>query len=120
MPLFSSQLQLNTAASASGTPLADVAAIKGAFKVYPTYEGLSSVPVSLISNKQIVWVEVDAHAVRKRPECGGVVLQGGVGAGAGVAWRLCVCVLSLKLSGLLSGAVRFLRGVLPTPAGNCV
>ena len=57
MPLFSSQLQLNTAASASGTPLADVDAIKGAFKVYPTYEGLSSVPVSLISNKQIVWVE---------------------------------------------------------------
>ena len=57
MPLFSSQLQLNTAASASGTPLADIAAIKGAFKVYPTYEGLSSVPVSLISDKQIVWVE---------------------------------------------------------------
>lgn len=66
-----------------------------------------------------MWVEVDAHAVRKRPECGGVVLQGGVGAGAGVAWRLCVCVLSLKLSGL-SGAVSILRGVLPTPAGNCV
>lgn len=57
MPLFSSQLQLNTAASASGTPLADIEAIKGAFKVYPTYEGLSNVPVSLISDKQIVWVE---------------------------------------------------------------
>ena len=57
MPLFSSQLQLNTAASASGTPLADIAAIKGAFKVYETYDGLSSIPVSLISNLQIVWVE---------------------------------------------------------------
>lgn len=57
MPLFSSQLQLNTAASASGTPLADIAAIKGAFKVYETYDGLSSIPVSLVSNLQIVWVE---------------------------------------------------------------
>ena len=57
MPLFSSQLQLNTAASASGTPLADIAAIKGAFKVYETYDGLTQVPVSLVSNKQIVWVE---------------------------------------------------------------
>jgi hypothetical protein len=57
MPLFSSQLQLNTAASASGTPLADVSAIKGAFKVYPTYLGMIDVPVSLISDKQIVWVE---------------------------------------------------------------
>ena len=62
MPLFSSQLQLNTAASASGTPLADVSAIKGAFKVYATYEGLTDVPVSLISNKQIVWVE-DAESL---------------------------------------------------------
>ena len=48
MPLFSSQLELNSAASASGTPLADVASIKGAFKVYATYEGLTDVPVSLI------------------------------------------------------------------------
>lgn len=57
MPLFSSQLQLNTAASASGTPLADIAAIKGAFKVYDTYSGMTSTPVSLVSNKQIVWCE---------------------------------------------------------------
>ena len=62
MPLFSSQLELNSAASASGTPLADVASIKGAFKVYATYEGLTDVPVSLISNKQIVWVE-DAESL---------------------------------------------------------
>jgi hypothetical protein len=64
MPLFSSQLELNSAASASGTPLADVAAIKGAFKVYPTYEGLTNVPVSLCSNGQIVWVE-DAQSLYK-------------------------------------------------------
>ena len=62
MPLFTSQLELNNAASSSGTPLADIAAIKGAFKVYPTYEGLTSVPVSLISDKQIVWVE-DAQSL---------------------------------------------------------
>ena len=62
MPLFSDQLQLNSAASASGTALADIAAIKGAFKVYPSYEGLTSVPVSLVSDKQIVWVE-DAQSL---------------------------------------------------------
>lgn len=57
MPLFSSQLELNSAASSSGTPLADITAIKGAFKVFPTYTSLNSHPISLISNKQIVWVE---------------------------------------------------------------
>ena len=64
MPLFSSQLELNSAASASGTPLADVSSIKGAFKVYATYEGLTNVPVSLCSNGQIVWVE-DAQSLYK-------------------------------------------------------
>lgn len=62
MPLFSSQLQLNSAASASGTPLADVASIKGAFKVYETYSELTNTPVSLCSNKQIVWVDELASA----------------------------------------------------------
>jgi hypothetical protein len=38
--------------------------------------------------KPLLWVEVGAHAVRKRSECAGVVW-----AGAGVAWRLCVCCL---------------------------
>jgi hypothetical protein len=52
----------------------------------------------------LLWVEVGVHAVRKRPlsvfrfknskrpilrsECAGVAW-----AGAGVAWRLCVCCL---------------------------
>lgn len=64
MPAISSKLTLTALASSSGTPLADVDAIKGAFKVYPTYEGLTSVPVSLISDKQIVWVE-DAQSLYK-------------------------------------------------------
>jgi hypothetical protein len=56
--------------------------------------------------KPLLWVEVGAHAVRKRSECAEVVW-----AGAGVAWRLCVCCL-LSLFGL-SGAVSFLCVVLP-------
>jgi hypothetical protein len=43
------------------------------------------------AQKPLMWVEVGALAVRNlhyRPECGGVVR-----AGAGVAWRLCVCCL---------------------------
>jgi hypothetical protein len=41
-----------------------------------------------MTQKSLLWVEVGAHAVRKRSECAGVVW-----AGAGVAWRLCVCCL---------------------------
>ena len=64
-----------------------------------------------------MWVEAGAHAVRKRSECGGVVLQGGVGRrGCRVAL---VCVLSLKLF-RLSGAVSFLCVVPPIPAGDCM
>ena len=49
-----------------------------------------------MTQKQWPWVEAGAHAVRKRPGREGVVW-----AGAGVAWRLCVChVLFLKLLGL--------------------
>jgi hypothetical protein len=59
MPSISSKLVLTTAASASGIALADIDAIRGAFKVYPTYSALTNVPVSLISDKQIVWVESD-------------------------------------------------------------
>jgi hypothetical protein len=39
-----------------------------------------------MTQKPLLWVEVGAHAVRKRSGCAGVVW-----AGAGVAWRLCVC-----------------------------
>jgi hypothetical protein len=41
-----------------------------------------------MTQKPLLWVEVGAHAVRKRSECAGVVW-----AGAGVARRLCVCCL---------------------------
>ena len=64
MPAFNSKLVLSTAASASNIPLADVDAIRGAFKVYDTYEKLTAEPVSLISNNQIVWVE-DAESLYK-------------------------------------------------------
>jgi hypothetical protein len=41
-----------------------------------------------MTQKLLLWVKAGAHAVRKRSECGGVGW-----AGAGVAWRLCVCCL---------------------------
>jgi hypothetical protein len=41
-----------------------------------------------MAQKPLLWVEVGAHAVRNRPKCGGVGW-----AGAGVAWRLGVCVV---------------------------
>jgi len=64
MPSFSSKLVLSSAASASGIPLADVDAIRGAFKVYNTYEQLTAERVSLVANNQIVWVE-DAQSLYK-------------------------------------------------------
>ena len=42
-----------------------------------------------MAQKPLLWVEVGAHAVRNRSKCGGVGW-----AGAGVAWRLGVCVVS--------------------------
>ena len=41
-----------------------------------------------MAQKPLLWVEVGAHAVRNRSKCGGVGW-----AGAGVAWRLGVCVV---------------------------
>ena len=41
-----------------------------------------------MAQKPLLWVEVGAHAVRNRAKCGGVGW-----AGAGVAWRLGVCVV---------------------------
>jgi hypothetical protein len=41
-----------------------------------------------MTQRPLLWVEVGAHAVRKRSGCAGVVW-----AGAGVAWRMCVCCL---------------------------
>ena len=44
-----------------------------------------------MTQKPLLWVEVGAHAVRKRSECAGVVW-----AGAGVGRVALVCALSLK------------------------
>jgi hypothetical protein len=57
MPSFSSKVELTSAASASGIALADIELIKGAFYTVPLYTDLANIPISRISNKQIVWVE---------------------------------------------------------------
>ena len=62
MPTFSSKLQLNSAASASGIALADIEFIKGAFYTVAEYTELADIPISRISNKQLVWVQ-DAESL---------------------------------------------------------
>lgn len=57
MPSISSKLILTSAASSSGTALADIEVIKGAFYTVAEYTELADIPISRISNKQIVWVE---------------------------------------------------------------
>ena len=57
MPSISSKLILTSAASSSGTALADIEVIKGAFYTVAEYTQLADIPISRISNKQIVWVE---------------------------------------------------------------
>lgn len=57
MPLFSSKLELTSAASSSGTALADIDFIRGAFRSVPTLGELNNLPVSKVSDNQIVWVE---------------------------------------------------------------
>jgi hypothetical protein len=61
MPSFSSKVELTSAASGSGTALADIEFIKGAFYTVAEYNSLSDIPIARISDKQIVWVE-DAAA----------------------------------------------------------
>lgn len=57
MPSFSSKLELTSAASSSGTALADIEFIKGAFYTVTEYNDLADIPLARISDKQIVWVE---------------------------------------------------------------
>ena len=61
MPSFSSKVELTSAASSSGTALADIDLIKGAFYTVALFTDLSNIPIARISDKQIVWVE-DAGA----------------------------------------------------------
>lgn len=51
------KITLTSAASASGVALADIEYIKGAFYSVPLYSDLATIPISRISNNQIVWVE---------------------------------------------------------------
>jgi len=62
MPLFGSKLELNSAASSSGTALADIDVIKGAFYTVAEYAQLADIPISRISDKQLVWVQ-DAESL---------------------------------------------------------
>jgi hypothetical protein len=57
MPLFSSKVELTSAASGSGTALADIEFIKGAFYTVAEYNDLANIPVARVSDGQIVWVE---------------------------------------------------------------
>jgi hypothetical protein len=51
------KITLTSVASASGVALADIEYIKGAFYSVPLYNDLARIPISRISNNQIVWVE---------------------------------------------------------------
>jgi len=57
MPLFSSKLELTSAASGSGIALADVQFIRGAFRTVADTGELNNIPVTQVIDKQIVWVE---------------------------------------------------------------
>ena len=57
MPSFSSKVELTSAASGSGTALADIEFIKGAFYTVTEYDDLADIPIARISDGQIVWVE---------------------------------------------------------------
>ena len=62
MPSISSKITLTSAASSSGLAVADIELIKGAFYTVSQYTDLTNIPISRISNKQIVWVEDAASA----------------------------------------------------------
>jgi hypothetical protein len=61
MPSFSSKVELTSAASGSGTALANIEFIKGAFYTVALFTDLANIPIARVSDKQIVWVE-DAGA----------------------------------------------------------
>lgn len=61
MPSFSSKVELTSAANNTGTALADIELIKGAFYTVAEFDDLEDIPIARVSDKQIVWVE-DASA----------------------------------------------------------
>ena len=60
MPLFSSKLELTSAASSSGIALADVQYIRGAFRSIADTGSLNNIPVTQVQDGQIVWVESES------------------------------------------------------------
>jgi len=60
MPLFSSKLELTSAASGSGKALADVQFVRGAFRTVANTGELSNIGVEQVADKQIVWVEAES------------------------------------------------------------
>ena len=60
MPLFSSKLELTSAASGSGVALADVQFIRGAFRTVANLGELNNIPVTQIQDDQRVWVEAES------------------------------------------------------------
>jgi len=62
MPSISSKITLTSAASSSGLAVTDIDLIKGAFYTVTNYTDLDDIPISRISDKQLVWVE-DAESV---------------------------------------------------------
>jgi hypothetical protein len=61
MPSYSSKLVLSSTAQSNGVAIADVEFIKGAFYTVAEYDDLDDIPITRISDGQIVWVE-DASA----------------------------------------------------------
>ena len=57
MPLYIEKLELTSAASGSGVAFTDVDFIRGAFRTLSDIGALNNIPVSQISDGQIVWVE---------------------------------------------------------------
>ena len=57
MPAISSKITLTSAANSAGTAIADIDLIKGAFYTVAEYDDLADIPISRISDGQIVWVE---------------------------------------------------------------
>ena len=118
MPLFSNQLELNDASKASGTALADITAIKGAFKVFDTYSALTSVAVSRISNNQIVWVEDSASLYQATVTPADYIdsfadtvswgVFSGFGSGGSSVWA----DITSKPSGLVSGSIQTIANLV--------
>ena len=57
MPVYTSKLELTSAASSSGVAFADIQYLKGAFYTVRDTSELNNIPASRATNGQIVWVE---------------------------------------------------------------